>query len=358
MLDAICRLEIINYYNMRLQKQRLSMEELVKRDQLIINRICSDDKYAYYFFHEKCRPLFNNIIWKIYGNNADYDELVNEIYIYLKEPIEKDNQYWHRLRTFNFRTSLFDWIKTVAIRQFYTPSRDVFKISPKMIDLGVAEELILEIRIAKYRNFLYYSYIKKLSEEQLIEMLSIEKTHLSSLSRNAIKYFKNYLKNNRPEFFTSFFKENKSGMNNIEIDPTINITSKDNENVEFAFDVQRYLAAMPNPQYRSVVKSIYLEGKQPEELAKELDTTISNIYNIKSRGLDQLRDIVILSGDIENLEKYINLMVNDRNRLIIRSIFIDKEDYDSISLKLGLSASQFKRERNNAMKELKSLIFK
>ena len=55
---------------------------------------------------------------------------------------------------------------------------------------------------------------------------------------------------------------------------------------------------------------------------------------------------------------YINLMVNDRNRLIIRSIFIDKDDYDSISLKLGLSASQFKRERNNAMKELKSLIFK
>jgi len=56
-------------------------ENVRKHDECVIKRICDDDKFAYYFFHEKCRPLFSKILWTIYGNNADYDELVNEMYL-------------------------------------------------------------------------------------------------------------------------------------------------------------------------------------------------------------------------------------------------------------------------------------
>lgn len=43
---------------MNLSKQRLTREELIKRDKITVEQICSDDNFAYYFFHEKCRPLF------------------------------------------------------------------------------------------------------------------------------------------------------------------------------------------------------------------------------------------------------------------------------------------------------------
>lgn len=343
---------------MKLLEQKIPMEELIMRDKNIIERICSDDNFAYYFFHEKCRPLFSNIIWKIYDNNADYDELVNELYIYLKEPSQDDGLFWHRLRTFDYRTSLFDWIKTVAIRKFYTPSNEVFKISDRMIELGVAEELFLEIRIAKFRNYLYYAYIKKMPNDQLAEKLKVDTSQLSPLSRNAIKYFKNYLKNNRPEYFDSFFNVNGKDRHTIEINPNLHILTNEKDVVELNLDAQSYLSAMPNKRYQYVVQSIFLDGKQPEELAKDLDTPVPNIYNIKSRGIEQLRDIAILSGEVEKLEEHINSIVDDRYRTIIHSIFIEKEDYDSISLRLGLSPSQFKKDKKAAMKELKSLIFK
>ena len=61
--------------------EKKSFEELTKRDRELVNKIIGDDNYAYEFFHEMCRPLLSKIIWTIYGNNADYEELVNELYV-------------------------------------------------------------------------------------------------------------------------------------------------------------------------------------------------------------------------------------------------------------------------------------
>lgn len=342
---------------MNKQWQRLSMKELIERDKKLVERICNEDDFAYYFFHEKCRPLFSNIIWTIYNNNADYDELVNDIYVYLKEPSE-DGEYWHRLKTFDYRTSLFDWIKIVAVRRFYTPSNEVFRIPERMIELGVAENLFLQIKIAKYRNFLYYNYILKLSESQLLEKLGIEASQVSALSRSSIRYFKSFLKSNYPEYYDIFFYDKNTKKGVVPISP--NLVSPDGEHiaVELSIDVQNYLASMPNERYKYVVKSIFLDGVTPEELSDVLDTPISNIYNIKSRGIEQLRDIAIVSGEVYEIEKYINMMVTDRYREIIHSIFVEKDDYDTICLDLGLTKSQFNIEKKAAMKELKSLIFK
>ena len=92
-----------------METDRLTREELIEREKAVIDKICSNDDYAYNFFHEQCRPLISKILWTIYGNNGDYDELVNELYLYLKKP-NKEGEYWHNLKTFDYRTSLFDWI--------------------------------------------------------------------------------------------------------------------------------------------------------------------------------------------------------------------------------------------------------
>lgn len=342
---------------MKQQVRRLPMKELIERDKIIVERICNDDNFAYYFFHEKCRPLFSNIIWTIYNNNADYDELVNDLYVYLKEP-NKDGEYWHRLNTFDYRTSLFDWIKTVAVRKFYTPSNEVFRIPERMLELGVAKDLFLQIKIAKYRNFLYYNYVLNLSGTQLLDKLGIEESQLSALSRGSIKYFKSFLKNNHPEYYDIFFYDKSANKRDIPISPNLPISTGEKNVVELSIDAQNYLASMPNERYRYVIKSIFLDDKSPEELSEELNTPVSNIYNIKSRGIEQLRDIAIVSGEVDKIERFINMVDNDRFRKIIHSIFIDKDDYDAICLELGFTKSQFNNEKKAAMKELKSLIFK
>ena len=104
-----------------------SKGETNQRDKALIDRICNDEQFAYHFIHEMCRPLLSKIVWTIYNNDADYDELVNNLYLHLKKP-NAAGDYWHALKSFDYRTSLFDYIKTIAVRLFYTPSENVFSI--------------------------------------------------------------------------------------------------------------------------------------------------------------------------------------------------------------------------------------
>lgn len=82
-------------------------------DQEIIQGLIErDDKVTKSFFFEKCRPLFCNIINFVFSYEVDYDEFVNELYVYL---MENDAQ---KLRNFEYRSSVFMWLKILAIRYF------------------------------------------------------------------------------------------------------------------------------------------------------------------------------------------------------------------------------------------------
>lgn len=39
---------------MNIDNNKLSRYELMKKEKAVVARICSDDEFAYYFFHEKC----------------------------------------------------------------------------------------------------------------------------------------------------------------------------------------------------------------------------------------------------------------------------------------------------------------
>ena len=80
-------------------------------DQEIIQGLIErDDKVPREFFFEKCRPLFRNIINFVFSYEVDYDEFVNELYVYL---MENDAE---KLRNFQFRSSVYMWLKILAIR--------------------------------------------------------------------------------------------------------------------------------------------------------------------------------------------------------------------------------------------------
>lgn len=337
-------------------KKKTSHEKLIAREKAAIERICSDDNYAYYFFHEQCRPLLSRIMWTMFGNNADFDELVNELFLKLKKP-NSEGEMWHALKTFDYRTSLFDYIKIIAIRHFYTPSKEVFKISDNVIETELLKEMIAKLNKANYRKFMWFKYIDMLDDDIIANKLSIEKSQITSLSRMSIRQFKKVLEHNYPEYLDLLFYKDcnvEVGIDEVpEKEQGLVQDTNDNK-----IDVYKYLDYMPNLRYRKVLEFLFLDDMEPEELAVEMNTPISNIYNLKSRAIDQLRDIAIYSNEISNLCQYINLISDDRYRQILNSIFIERQDYDAVCSTMNIPESQLKLLKKKAMKELKNVIFK
>ena len=58
-------------------------------------------------------------------------------------------------------------------------------------------------------------------------------------------------------------------------------------------DVERLLSQMPNQRYATVLRRLTLEGYSNEELAREMDVNIANLYNIKRRAMAQLSEVAL-----------------------------------------------------------------
>lgn len=80
--------------------------------EIIEALITHDEQVTWQFFYVDCRPLFTSIIRNVFPYEVDYDEFVNELYVYLME----DDAY--RLRQFEGRSSVYQWLKVVALRYF------------------------------------------------------------------------------------------------------------------------------------------------------------------------------------------------------------------------------------------------
>lgn len=332
----------------------IPFEELAKRDKAIVKRIIGSDDFAYYFFHEKCRPLLSNILWTIFGNNGDYDELVNELYLYLKKP-DSNGEYWHNLRTLDYRTSLFDWVKTVAVRHFYSPVDEKFEIPESFIESGLAELMIEELERSECRKYMHFKFILNLDDLLISEKLHIQESQLKALRRRSIRLFKKTVQSKFPEYANYLFVKND--VVEISIDEVNTSMASENISTEHV-DAFKYLSLMPDKLYRHVLYTLFIEDKTPEEVASEMDRKVSNIYNLKSRGLDQLRDLILFSNEIQNLGQYINLINDDRKQQILRSIFIDKRNYEEVCSMLNITESNFKKLKKDALKEIKNIIFK
>lgn len=341
---------------MNLPEQRLSLEDRICRDKNIVENICCDEDYAYEFLHDKCRPLISKILWTMYGNDADYDELVNELYVHLKKP-GPDGDLWHNLKTFDYRTSIFDWVKTVAVRLFYTPSSDVFEIPQELIESGIVERIILDMSISEYRTFMWLVYVDNESKESIMSKLGLQKQDYIKLARQSIKSFKSCIRSRYPDYYNEFFHDKSACVIDVSNVQCSNKSSSELD-IETNIDIKYYLKSMPNQTYKKVLTLFFLEGLSPDEIAAKLKVNVDNVYNLKLRALDQIRDIIILSGEIENIEKYISRVSDDRNFEILSSIFIKKMKYEDILLNMGLSERAYKKAKKLAINNLKTIIFK
>lgn len=106
--------------------------------QIIEALIARDGRITQQFFFKDCRPLFMSIIRHVFSYAVDYDEFVNEFYLHLME----NDAY--RLRQFQCRSSIYQWMKVVAIRYFIARRDKMIDMEPKdaLLDSAIQKESV------------------------------------------------------------------------------------------------------------------------------------------------------------------------------------------------------------------------
>ena len=180
--------------------------------EIIEGLIARDNRVTEEFFFDKCRPLFYSIMKKVFDYEVEYDEMVNELYVYL---MENDAI---KLRNFEYRSSVYQWLKVLAIR-FFIHKRG-----------------------------------------RMIEDTSQE-TPYDGRQQTA--------------------------------DSETDMTAEG--------DMERLFNNMPSKRYVYVIRRLILEDWEYEDLAKDMNITTANLYNIRRRAMAQLTRIAL--NDINNYGK-------------------------------------------------------
>lgn len=166
-------------------------------NEIIKALIARDRKVTEDFFFTQCRPLFCSIIGLVFSYDVDYDEFVNELYVYL---MENDAQ---KLRDFEYRSSVYTWLKVLAIRYFIkkrdvmiddSPERPLYEVPVQtsvVQDDDVAAGYDLERLFSGMTNERYVYVIRKLiledcEPEQLANEMGVTTANLYNIKRRAM----------------------------------------------------------------------------------------------------------------------------------------------------------------------------
>lgn len=93
--------------------------------EIIQGLIMRDNRVTQQFFFVKCRPLLTAVVRLVFDYPVDYDEMVNALYEYLMA------DECAKLRQFQYRSSLYQWLKVVAIRFYMHHRREMIENESK-----------------------------------------------------------------------------------------------------------------------------------------------------------------------------------------------------------------------------------
>ena len=163
--------------------------------EIIEALIARDNEVTQEFFFERCRPLFYAIIHKVFDYEVDYDEFVNELYIYL---LENDAT---RLRQFEGRSSLLTWLK-VTVTRFFIRKRDqlienqakdtlyeemeIAENHSELSELDV-QRLLLAMPNRRYSHVVQRLFIDEYTPEELAAEMHITTDNLYNIKRRAMR---------------------------------------------------------------------------------------------------------------------------------------------------------------------------
>ena len=176
--------------------------------QGLINR---DNRITEQFFYIKCRPLLIAIMRLVFSYPVEYNEMVSELYDYLME----DNGI--KLRQFQYRSSIYQWMKVVATRFFIHKRNSLIENTSKeppyekpdddvIVDTAheVAQKIDVTRMLAMMENQRYADVLRHLilqdeEPEKYAESIgvtvdnlyNIKRRAIAAITRIAIKYYSN-----------------------------------------------------------------------------------------------------------------------------------------------------------------------
>lgn len=168
-------------------------------DQEIVKALIGGDSgVTAKFFFKDCRPLMLSIIRRVFDKQkVDYDEIINELYIYL---MANDAR---RLRQFKFESALYQWLKTTAIRFCLKLKTDGVviddesqepldnrnrhtgstKSSQAKMDVG---NLLCQMRNQRYAKVIRMLMIDDMTPDEVAKELSVTVDNLYNIKRRAM----------------------------------------------------------------------------------------------------------------------------------------------------------------------------
>ncbi len=170
-------------------------------DSELIQLMISNDKTVIEFvFFEKCKFLFNYIIKEIFSNQIEKDELINELYLFLRQ----DN--WQKVRNFQGRSKFTTWLSVIAVRFFLkkkaslTESDTFYPIIPELAATypcrNTYEEMISKmdlinaihrLKSPRDRFVIFSMEIEGYGTDEVASQLNITKANLYNIRKRAFK---------------------------------------------------------------------------------------------------------------------------------------------------------------------------
>lgn len=181
--------------------KKVLIEDIDDREILSL-LLKNDQDVIHFFFKKKCSKLIAYIADSIFDGNIDYDELTNELYLYFQE------NDWHRLRIFAYRSSLLTYVTTVATRYFIKKRDKLIEnqssenlISEKsLVFEGISHDVKMDVRKAidempneRYRMVIRELYFLGTEPEQLSQKMNISLKNLYNIHRRAKAQLKLHL---------------------------------------------------------------------------------------------------------------------------------------------------------------------
>ena len=164
--------------------------------EVIEGLIARDNRVTKEFFFGSCRPLFLSVMKLVFNYEVDYDEMVNELYVYL---MEDDAE---KLRNFQYRSSVYQWLKILSIRFFIKKKERMIEDKSKetpydmkttqcIVTENVSAEGDVKRLLSRMNNKRYVLVIQRLiledeEPEQLAEEMNITTANLYNIKRRAM----------------------------------------------------------------------------------------------------------------------------------------------------------------------------
>lgn len=172
--------------------------------EIIDGLIERDNRVTEQFLYVRCRPLLTAIMKAVFNYPVEYDEMVSELYGFL---MENDAA---KLRKFEFRSSVFQWLKVVATRFFIrhrnnliensskeplyeqadTPSR--VEIPDSLTDRADIERLLGLMRNKRYADVVRTLVLDDIDPEAYAESIGVTVDNLYNIKKRAIASFARY----------------------------------------------------------------------------------------------------------------------------------------------------------------------